>query len=299
MSDERLRTLEQRYRATEDPADLARWLVEARRCGAQVLETPGLERGPLELGPIELGPLELALACGSEVAAAVLGVPRAPDHVVCFRSLCRELRLRTGRVGKNARAELAAWVLSEVETASSAAARVREELCRELLDSTRDPAHAHTRRSRCQGLVDTLLLAGSCSARFAARARRAIDVLAPNNRASSGALEGLLNLACAEASSPEAARAERQRRLARAKGRLEAWAMVQLAVELARPPRPEPVHQVSDGRPPGWEIARCVPDPPPRNPEPRAERTRRPKPKTQRARSLRRQPRKRRGGRRR
>ena len=220
MTDERLRVLEQAFRASGDPVDLGRWLIEAQRCGLEV----------------DLGPLELAASCGSEAAAFALGSERIPSHVACFRSLCRALR--SCRQGKRARGHLAAMLVRDLEPTSPSQAVAQGVLARELvrwIDVRRNPRE---RQAKCLGLVGA---SESGPDPFARAYRRAVFVMSPNTRASTWALENLMSLVASGwvVGTKEMLWAERERRMAileRAQRRLEAWAFGEVARTLARAP---------------------------------------------------------------
>lgn len=294
MTDEHFRLLERASRSSGDPADLARFVAEAQRRGLDetgLLTSPGSES------------LLLAVQCGSEAAAVALGAEQCSEDVVCFRSLCRALRLCTGLVGKSARGHLAAALLGRIETASSEGARIREEVGAELLEWTRDTSYARVRQARCMALADRLQEASSEPSALAMGLDRAIVVMTPNNRTSAAALEDLLNLVASgwiEGSKKmrRSMRGERQRLLVQAKAWIEDWAFARVAEERAkpaRPPEPEPA-SVTDGR--CLDVETWEPEPKRRRPAPRPARGRTPKAKARKQRSPRRQPR-RRGSRRR
>lgn len=230
MTDERLRVLEQAFRASGDPADLGRWLVEAQRCGIEV----------------DLDPLELAADCGSEAAAFTLGSDRVPGHVVCFRSLCRALRSRRGRVARPARGHLAGSVIRDLEVGSSTQAAAREVLVGELAAWSRDPREPRQRQARCMGLLPRLSgddpNPAPASKVFVRAYMCALNVMSPNTRASSWGLHNVLSLASCgwimgSQEMLEAARPQRLAALDRAQRSVEAWAFERVAEALA-PRRP-------------------------------------------------------------
>lgn len=223
MTDERLRVFEQAFRASGDPADLGRWLVEAQRCGVEV----------------DLEPLELAADCGSEAAAFTLGNDRVPGQVVCFRSLCRALRSRRGLVARPARGYLACSVVRGLAARGGPQEEARGVLAEELRQWSRDAKDPRQRQARCLGLLPRLHSdSTSADGVFLRAFRRGLGVMSPNTRASCWALRNLLSLAsCGWAVGSkemlEAARPERMSALSRAQQAVESWAFGRVADALA------------------------------------------------------------------
>lgn len=228
MTDGRLRSLEQAFRASGDPVDLGRWLVEAQRCGLEV----------------DLAPLELAADCGSEAAAFTLGSDRIPGHVVCFRSLCRALRSCKGRIGKRARGELTVHLLEGLEPTDPAQAERYEIVFGELRAWSRDPRDGMQRRVRCYRVLRDVERSERPGWALVERVLyNAMNVMTTSNRGSAEALEDCLNLVASGwvVGFRRDFRETREQRMATldlAQRRLEAWAFSQVAASLGATPEP-------------------------------------------------------------
>lgn len=222
MTVERLRTLEQAFGASQDPADLTRWLAEGLRRGIKV----------------ELWPLELAADCGSEAAAQALGTARDSSAVVCFRTLCSVLEQSAG--GDRIRGHLARTLVEDLEPANPTQVKAQRTLAQELAEWTGELGDSRERQARTFGLVpkppsDPEFRA----ARFARAYRRAVMVMSPNARASSWALHNLLSLIASgwTVGTPEmleADRAKREALLEEVQIRIEAWALAAVASSLRK-----------------------------------------------------------------
>lgn len=149
--------------------DLGRWLIEAQRGGVDV----------------DLRPLELAASCGSEAAAFTLGSHRVPDHVACFRSLCRALRACKGHVGKRARGDLGATLVAGLVPSDEAQAARRDQVMVELARWSIDLRLGLKSRIRCWEVLRTAEESEDRDWRRVERTlKRATDVMATSNRGS-------------------------------------------------------------------------------------------------------------------
>lgn len=236
MSDERLRTMEQAFRASGDPVDLGRWLIEAQRAGLAV----------------DRAPLELAANCGSEAAAFALGSGRVPGQVVCFRSLCRALRSVRNEVARPARVFLAATLARGLEVDTQAQHDARRLVELQLLGWTQPKADERERQARCMGIIPQLAKETPASRVFVRAYTRALNVLSPNTRASCWALENLLSLVSSgwifgTRDMIEADKEARQATLRAARGTVEVWAFARVSEGLGARPATSPTESPSRG----------------------------------------------------